>query len=137
MSLYEMVGGMPTFKTLVDAFYARVEADDRLRSMFPDDLEPGKRYQMLFLAQYFGGPTDYDGERGHPRLRMRHMPFAIDHAAQSAWLEHMLAAIDIAGIQEPMRGEMRAYFTRGSEFMINRFPENPANAPAAPTESRS
>jgi hemoglobin len=135
MTLYERVGGMPTFERLVDDFYARVAQDPLLRPMFPDDLEPGKRWQRLFLAQYFGGPTEYDGERGHPRLRMRHMPFPIDRAAQQAWLGHMLAAIDAAGIAEPMRSEMRAYFERGSEFMINRFPQEDLSQPPASTES--
>ncbi|MDX2140450.1 MAG: globin [Chloroflexota bacterium] len=120
-TVYEYVGGAETFRRLVDEFYARVEADDVLRSMFPDDLEPGKHYQFLFLSQYFGGPTDYMSERGHPRLRMRHMPFAINEDAQQRWLEHMLVAIDVVGIAEPARTEMREYFQRGSAFMINTF----------------
>ncbi|MEL6152121.1 MAG: globin [Chloroflexota bacterium] len=120
-TLYERVGGDETFKRLVDEFYARVEQDDLLMKMFPDDLEPGKRWQYLFLSQYFGGPTTYIQERGHPRLRMRHMPFVIDKEARDHWLEHMLAAIDVVGIEEPMRSEMREYFKRGSEFMINSY----------------
>ncbi|MEM6282280.1 MAG: globin [Chloroflexota bacterium] len=118
-TLYERVGGDETFRRLVDEFYARVEQDDLLMKMFPDDLEPGKKWQYLFLSQYFGGPSTYIQERGHPRLRMRHMPFIIDREARDHWLEHMLAAIDAVGIEEPMRSEMRNYFERGSEFMIN------------------
>ncbi len=118
-TIYEMVGGEPTFKRLVDVFYARIEADATLRSMFPDDLEPGKRWQYLFLMQVFGGPKLYAAERGHPRLRMRHMPFPIDQAARDAWLGHMLAAIDEVGITEPARSAMLEYFERGSAFMIN------------------
>jgi hemoglobin len=121
MTLYEVVGGEATFRALVEAFYARVEADPVLRPMFPDDLEAGKQYQFLFLSQYFGGPTTYLAERGHPRLRMRHMPFTIDQQARDHWLAHMLAAIDEAGIAEPARTEMREYFERGSEFMINTY----------------
>ncbi len=120
-SLYERVGGAPVFKRLVDIFYDRIAADPALRPLFPEDLEPGKRYQFLFLSQYFGGPTDYLAERGHPRLRMRHLPFAIDRRAKDRWLEHMLAAIDSVGIPEPDRSEMRRYFERAAEFMINRF----------------
>ncbi|MGQ9907916.1 MAG: globin [Candidatus Flexifilum sp.] len=120
-SLYERVGGAPVFKRLVDIFYDRIAADPVLRPLFPEDLEPGKRYQFLFLSQYFGGPTDYLAERGHPRLRMRHLPFAIDRQAKDRWLEHMLAAIDSVGIPEPERSEMRRYFERTAEFMINRF----------------
>lgn len=118
-TVYEMVGGEPVFERLVDEFYARVEADPQLRPMFPDDLEPGKRWQFLFLMQFFGGPNRYAEERGHPRLRMRHMPFVIDEAARDRWLEHMLASIDVVGIEEPARGIMREYFERAAAHMIN------------------
>lgn len=123
VSVFEFVGGEPTFRRLVDVFYARVEADEDLRPMFPDDLTPGKHWQYLFLMQFFGGPTQYMDERGHPRLRMRHMPFRIDMRARNAWLGHMLTAIDEVGIQEPARSIMRDYFERGSEFMINAWAE--------------
>lgn len=119
ISIYELAGGEATFARLVDAFYARVEADPLLRPMFPDDLEAGKHWQFLFLMQYFGGPARYAEERGHPRLRMRHMPFAIGQAAADAWLGHMLAAIDVIGISEPARSAMREYFERASAFMVN------------------
>lgn len=118
-SIYEMVGGDPTFQRLVDLFYAKVEADPVLRPMFPDDMEPGKRWQFLFLTQFFGGPARYALERGHPRLRMRHGPFPIDQQARDHWLQHMLEAIDEVGIAEPARAEMRDYFERSSTFMIN------------------
>jgi len=118
-SVYEMVGGDTTFQRLVDAFYRRVEADEVLRPMFPDDLEPGKHWQYLFLAQFFGGPTRYIEDRGHPRLRMRHAPFVIDQQGRDHWFAHMCAAIDEVGIQEPARSIMREYFERGSTFMIN------------------
>ena len=117
--VYEMVGGEPVIKRLVDEFYARVEADPQLRPMFPDDLEPGKRWQFLFLMQFFGGPNHYAEERGHPRLRMRHMPFVIDEAARDRWLAHMLESIDVVGIREPARGIMREYFERSAAHMIN------------------
>lgn len=118
-TIFELAGGEAAFAQLVERFYARIEQDDALRAMFPADLEPGKRYQFLFLMQYFGGPARYAVERGHPRLRMRHNPFPIDQAARDRWLGHMLAAIDEVGIPEPARSEMRAYFERGSTFMIN------------------
>ncbi len=120
-TLYEIVGGDETFQRLVDDFYARIEQDDALRAMFPDDLEPGKKWQFLFLTQYFGGPARYAQERGHPRLRMRHHPFPIDQDARDRWTGHMLAAIDAVGIQEPARSTMREYFERGATFMINQY----------------
>jgi hemoglobin len=118
-NVYEMVGGDPTFEKLVDAFYARIAADPHLRPMFPQDLAPGKRWQFLFLTQFFGGPPRYALERGHPRLRMRHVPFPIDQRARDLWLGHLLAAIDEAGVAEPARAIMRDYFERGSAVMIN------------------
>jgi hemoglobin len=121
-SIYELVGGDPTFQKLVDIFYARVEQDTLLRPMFPEELEAGKQWQFLFLTQFFGGPARYQEQRGHPRLRMRHFPFPIDQTARDHWLEHMLRAIDEVGIPEPARSEMRSYFERGSTFMINAEP---------------
>lgn len=121
LTVYELIGGDSTLRQLVDVFYARVERDERLRPMFPDDLEPGKRWQYLFLVQLFGGPMQYADERGHPRLRMRHAPFPIDETARDAWLEHMLAAIDEIGIEDPARAAMRRYFERAAAHMINTF----------------
>jgi len=122
-TVYEMIGGEDTFRRLVDIFYAKVEADDELRAIFPDDLEPGKKWQWLFLMQYWGGPTRYGEERGHPRLRMRHGPYSITPDLGKRWVRCMLEAIDEVGIQEPARAEMRAYFERGAMFMVNRAPK--------------
>lgn len=118
--VYDMIGGDAAFRELVDAFYRRIEADEHLRPMFPENLEPGKRWQFLFLTQFFGGPMRYTQQRGHPRLRMRHLSFPIDQQARDLWLAHMLAAIDEVGIAEPARSVMRNYFERASTFMINR-----------------
>ncbi|MCU0492160.1 MAG: globin [Chloroflexaceae bacterium] len=126
-TIFELVGGEPTFRRLVDIFYARVEADPLLRPMFPADLEAGKQHQFLFLMQYFGGPTTYGEQRGHPRLRMRHAPFPIGQAERDAWLGHMLAAVDEVGIAEPARSAMRTYFENAATAMINQF--NPLAAP--------
>ncbi len=120
-TIYEQIGGTETFRRLVDVFYAKVEADTELRAMFPADLAPGKHWQFLFLQQFFGGPADYATERGHPRLRMRHMPYAIDEKARNSWLKYMLQAIDELNIPEPARTTMREYFEQGSAFMINRY----------------
>jgi hemoglobin len=119
MTVYEVVGGDETFHKLVDRFYAKIEKDPVVRDMFPEDLEPGKVWQFLFLTQYFGGPSRYIEQRGHPRLRMRHAPFVIDKRAAEAWLKHMLDSIDEIGIQEPARSAMREYFERAAPFMVN------------------
>lgn len=125
-TIFAMVGGAATFERLVSLFYDRIAADPLLRPMFPDDLEPGKEHQTLFLIQYFGGPTTYSAERGHPRLRMRHAPYPIGTAERDAWVAHMYAAMDEVGIPEPARSVMREYFARAGTAMINRY-EAPQN----------
>jgi hemoglobin len=119
LTVYDLVGGEETFRRLVHAFYERVYADQLLRPMFPADRAGAEERLALFLMQYFGGPTTYSERRGHPRLRMRHFPFAIGAAERDAWLGHMLAAIDATGIAEPARTAMRDYFDGAATFMVN------------------
>jgi hemoglobin len=92
-TLYERVGGQPFFVDLVDRFYLGVAGDPLLRPLYPDDLVESSRHLALFLMQYWGGPGTYGEERGHPRLRMRHVPFVIGPAERDAWLRHMLGAL--------------------------------------------
>ena len=122
-TIYDLIGGEETFRKLVDIFYDKVEVDEKLRAIFPEDLEPGKKWQFLFLMQYWGGPHQYGQERGHPRLRMRHSPYPITPELRDLWAKYMLEAIDEVGIEEPMRSTMREYFERGATFMINRYPQ--------------
>jgi hemoglobin len=118
-TIYEQLGGDPMFRRLVDAFYKGVAGDPLLRPMYPEDLAASKEHLFLFLTQYFGSPPRYNGLRGHPRLRMRHTPFVIDQAARDAWMTHMRAAVDAAGIPEPAASVMRDYFERAATFLIN------------------
>ena len=121
VTLYDVVGGMPFFERLVTRFYEGVAADEVLRPLYPDDLEAPARNLTLFLAQYWGGPTTYDAERGHPRLRMRHAPFAIGPEERDRWLVHMRAAVDEAGpVQESARTALLEYFEMAAEAMRNR-----------------
>jgi hemoglobin len=95
VTLYDAFGGHDFFEKLVGAFYARVATDDILRPMYPDeDLTDARWRLQMFLEQYWGGPKTYGDVRGHPRLRMRHMPFAIDSRARDRWLTHMRASVD-------------------------------------------
>jgi hemoglobin len=119
-TLYEAVGGDDTFFALVEAFYAGVEQDLELRPMYPPDLQASKDHLALFLIQYFGGPQTYMAMRGHPRLRMRHVPFEIGEKERDAWFRHMSAAVDEVGIQEPYRRDMLKYFSDAATFLINR-----------------
>jgi hemoglobin len=118
-TLYDAVGGLETFRALVDAFYQGVETDPILRPMYPEELTESREHLALFLAQYFGGPTTYNERRGHPRLRMRHLPFKVDAAARDAWLLHMRAAVDAVAIPEPARGVMLGYFQQVADFLVN------------------
>lgn len=120
MSLYEEVGGAPTFERLVHAFYEGVAADEPLRALYPEeDLAPAERRLRMFLEQYFGGPTAYSQERGHPRLRMRHAPYPVTLDMRDRWMRHMLHAVEVAGIPEPQAEQMRDYFLRAAHMLVN------------------
>jgi hemoglobin len=119
LTLYDQIGGLETFRRLVDAFYQGVENDPILRRMYPDDLTESREHLALFLAQYFGGPDTYSQQRGHPRLRMRHLPFRIDAAARDAWLTHMRAAVEAVAPPEAARSVMLGYFQQVADFLVN------------------
>jgi hemoglobin len=120
-ALYEQVGGEPFFERLVDGFYAAIVADELLRPMYPEDLTESKRTMVLFLSQYWGGPTTYSQERGHPRLRMRHAPFRITKKARDAWIIAMTSALE--GVRSELTpdqfDEMTAYFEMVAHQMRN------------------
>ncbi len=122
-SVYDEVGGLPFFVELVEGFYAGVSADLVLRPMYPEDLTNARRHLAGFLAQYWGGPSTYSDERGHPRLRMRHAPFAIADAERDAWLRHMLGSLDAVAAARGTPGEavalIRAYLTDVADFLVN------------------
>jgi hemoglobin len=119
-TLYDAVGGEATFTRLVDAFYAGVAADPVLRAIYPeDDLGPAAERLLLFLIQYWGGPTTYSQTRGHPRLRMRHAPFAIGIAARDAWLRHMRAALDTLDLPDEQDAALWRYFVGAADAMRN------------------
>jgi hemoglobin len=122
-SLHDQVGGGEFFAELVDRFYARVATDVLLRPLYPDDLTGSKRHLALFLQQYWGGPGTYSEERGHPRLRARHVPFVIAEAERDAWLTHMSAALDLLvaerGIDPQLEARMLEYFAHAADFLVN------------------
>ena len=119
-SFYERVGGEPTFRALVDRFYEGVAEDPPLRAMYPEeDLGPAADRLRLFLEQYWGGPHTYSETRGHPRLRMRHAPYAVTPDQRDRWLRHMLAAVDTLALPEQEDAELREYLVRAAQFMIN------------------
>ena len=119
--LYVRAGGMAFFEGLVDRFYDGVEADPDLRPVYPEPDLAGARHRLtLFLAQYWGGPTTYDQERGQPRLRMRHAPFAIGAAERDRWLVHMRAAVAAMAPPPDVADDLERYFEMAAEAMRNR-----------------
>ena len=118
-SLYVAVGGTAFFDRLVDAFYEGVATDAILRPLYPDDLADSRRHLSLFLAQYWGGPQTYNEERGHPRLRLRHMPFRVGPAERDRWLVHMAAAVERTTDSESVRATLMGYFVPASEHLRN------------------
>lgn len=120
-SLYERVGGLPFFVELAEHFYVGVVTDEVLWPLYPDqsDLEGAKRRLALFLAQYWGGPPIYMEERGHPKLRLRHMPFHVGPLERDRWLVHMAAAVEVATTDQEVRRELMAYFVPAAEHLRN------------------
>ncbi len=120
-SVYELAGSEPAFRLLVQRFYAAVAEDPVLRAVYPDeDLSGATERLTLFLIQYWGGPQTYSEQRGHPRLRMRHQPFAIGQTERDAWLRHMRAAVESLDLAPAVRKALLDYFETASNAMINR-----------------
>ncbi len=122
-TLFFRAGGMPFFERLVDRFYEGVATDAVLLPLYPEqpDLTGARHRLTLFLAQYWGGPMTYSEERGHPRLRMRHLPFTIGPLERDRWLVHMAAAVDAecADLDPTIAEELMAYFVKVAEHMRN------------------
>lgn len=119
-NLYQAAGGEPTFRLLVSRFYAGVADDPVLRPLYPEEeLASATERLTLFLIQFWGGPSTYNEQRGHPRLRMRHQPFAIGQLERDAWLGHMRDAVDSLELNPAVRRALIDYFETASTAMIN------------------
>lgn len=133
VSLYDVVGGSGFFARLVETFYAGVATDEVLAPLYPEapDFRGATHRLTLFLVQYWGGPADYQAERGHPRLRLRHMPFPVGVAERDHWLTHMTAAVDattqhlvVEGVLDVdqaghVREQLLGYFVPSAEHLRN------------------
>ena len=119
-SFYEEIGGEAFFADLTAQFYAQVAVDPILRPMYPEtDLKAAAMRLQWFLEQYWGGPTTYQENRGHPRLRMRHSEFHINLAAHDAWLKAMRAAVDGVEIKPEHKEQLWGYLEMAAAAMIN------------------
>lgn len=120
-TVYDAVGGDAFFRELVDKFYDNVEADAALLAVYPDleDLAGARERFYLFLCQFWGGPRTYTETRGHPRLRLRHMPFVVNEDGRDRWLAAMRKAMDDMDINPGIDAAMWEYFVQSAEFMRN------------------
>jgi hemoglobin len=129
-TFYDAVGGRDFFVALVKRFYEGVATDPELRALYPEsDLRPAEERLRMFLEQYWGGPTTYSQQRGHPRLRMRHAPFAVTPAQRDRWLTHMRAAIATLDLSPEYAHELWSYLERAAYSMVNTFDDDPGPAP--------
>jgi hemoglobin len=121
VSLYQEVGGSDFFVELVNKFYEGVINDEVIISLYPErtDLVGAKERLSLFLMQYWGGPTTYSDERGHPRLRQRHFPFAIGERERDHWLMHMQSAIDAMPTSDSVRTRLSEYMINAAQHLVN------------------
>ena len=120
LSFYDAVGGAETFHKLVAAFYRGVADDPELRALYPEeDLGPAEVRFRMFLEQYWGGPKTYSEQRGHPRLRMRHAPFAVTPRARDLWLGHMRAALDEIALTPEQDNQIWTYMVMAAQSMVN------------------
>jgi hemoglobin len=120
VTYYDDFGGHETFAKLVREFYRGVAQDEPLRALYPEeDLAAAEERLRMFLEQYWGGPTTYSEQRGHPRLRMRHMPYAVTPDMRDRWLLHMMSAVDSLGLDAEQDDRLRDYLTRAAYSLVN------------------
>ena len=121
-TFYDAVGGHETFRQLVHQFYQGVADDPVLRPLYPgQDLRPAEERLRMFIEQYWGGPTTYSLQRGHPRLRMRHAPFKINPEARERWLHHMRIAVASLELPADQHAVLWDYLQRAAHSMVNTF----------------
>ena len=118
---YDAIGGETRVRALVDAFYDRVASDSPLmKALHPEDLSESRQKLFEFLSGWLGGPPLYIQKHGHPRLRMRHMPFAIDQVGVEEWLRCMRGAMDDVRLNGDLRTFLEQRFRQTAQFMRNR-----------------
>ncbi|MPZ63943.1 MAG: globin [Propionibacteriales bacterium] len=114
------MGGHEFFARLVHRFYEGVAGDPLLRPIYPEeDLSGAEERLRMFLEQYWGGPKTYQEQRGHPRLRIRHAPFAVSPRARASWLTHMRTALDEEDLEPELERQLWDYFEYAATFMVN------------------
>jgi len=123
ISAFERIGGAVTIDRLVESFYRKMDEEPNaagIRAMHPSDLGPTKQVLKRYLTEWMGGPKLYSAEKGHPRLRQRHMGFPIGEAERDAWLMCMRSALQVAVTEEAARAEIYALLSKLADWMRNR-----------------
>ena len=119
-NFYDEIGGHPTFAKIVSRFYQEVAVDPVLRPLYPEvDLKPAEHRFLMFLEQYWGGPRTYSDQRGHPRLRMRHMPFRVGTEERDAWLRAIGKGVDEADLTPEQHERLWSYLVMAADSMVN------------------
>lgn len=119
-TFYYSVGGKETFRKMTEIFYREVAKDPEFKEMYPeDDLRPAQMRLQLFLEQYWGGPNTYSQRRGHPRLRMRHVPFPVNSVNRDKWLAFMRTALDELNLPQLQDATLWDYFERAAHSLQN------------------
>jgi hemoglobin len=119
MTIYEALGE-EKIRKIVSVFYEKIAEDDVIRPMYPKDLAPAEDRLYMFLVQTFGGPTTYSEKRGHPRLRRRHFPYAIDMDGSDRWLKAMSESIEEIEMTEEVSMQILGYFGKAALRMVNK-----------------
>jgi hemoglobin len=117
-TIYQEIGA-GKIKELTAHFYSEVALDPRLKALYPEDLAPAEERLYLFLLQVFGGPQTYSEQRGHPKLRMRHLQWAIGPEYRDAWMNAMMKAMDRAALDQDVKDKMLGYFVKVANHMVN------------------
>lgn len=118
-SYYDDFGGDAVFQPLIADFYARIDHSS-IRHLFPPDLIETTHKQFAFQSEFWGGPVRYSPWRGHPRLRARHLPFAIGQSEADEWMRCMTAAVAASSMPSEHRSAFLERMRMTAQAMINR-----------------
>jgi hemoglobin len=120
---YERIGGEEGVRKLVDRFYDLMDQQQDLRGireLHAKSLKASREKLFLFLSGWLGGPRLYVEKYGHPRLRQRHVAFAIGESERDQWMNCMIQAMQDVGLEEGLRNELAAAFQKTADFMRNK-----------------
>ncbi|NHN33492.1 globin domain-containing protein [Paenibacillus agricola] len=119
VTFFEAIGGTETIRRIVEAFYPLVQAHPLLGPIFPENIDPVMAKQILFLTQFFGGPTLYTDKYGHPMMRARHMPFEITPERAEAWLSCMKQAVESTDLAPELQDFMLERLKGPAHHFVN------------------